>query len=65
MCMINLVHDKTLFFMPRRDPTSPYRRKRLLAFWAARAQVFSNFETELAFPDFEVGFVTFGVGLEV
>ena len=26
---------------------------------------FSNFETELAFPDFEVGFVTFGVVLEV
>ena len=24
------------FFTPRRDPTSPYRRKRLLAFWAAR-----------------------------
>ena len=53
------------FFTPRRDPTSPYRRKRLLAFWAARLGFFSNFETELTFPDFEVGFVTFGVVLEV
>ena len=53
------------FFTPRRDPTSPYRRKRLLAFWVARFVFFSNCETELAFPDFEVGFGLFGVDLEV
>ena len=30
-----------------------------------RGSFFLNFETELAFPDFEVGFVSFGVVLEV
>ena len=30
-----------------------------------RGSFFSNFETELTFPDFAVGFVTFGVVLEV
>ena len=31
-----MAEETTKLFTPRRDPTSPYRRKRLLAFWAAR-----------------------------